>query len=458
MSPANRDEITVLSVAGILGYGFPVESFKNAVDGGVDCIACDAGSTDPGPAYLGMGKSFTTRAAVKRDLKLMIEAGVERRVPVLVGSAGGSGARPHVEWNLDIVDEIARELGRRLRVAVIWADIDKATVKKALAQGRVRPLGPVPQLTEEAIDATTHIVAQMGVEPFVKALEGEPDVVIAGRSYDPSMFAVMGIMRGYEKGVAMHMGKILECGAIAAVPGSGSDCLVGRLGPDYFIVEPPNPKRRCTTVSVAGHTLYEKSDPYRLPGPGGMIDLTESRFEQISERAVKVTGSKYVPSPVKTLKLEGARKVGYRTVSIAGTRDPIMIRQIDSIIEAVKEETRTKLTSVAPEDYTIIVHVYGKNGVMGSLEPVKETASHELGIVIEAIARTQDEADAVCGFARSTMLHYGYEGRKATAGNLAFLYSPSDLRGGEVYEFSMNHLLEVDDLGAPFPIEFREMG
>lgn len=455
---AGREEITVLSVAGILGYGFPIESFRAAVDQGVDCIACDAGSTDPGPAYLGMGKSFTTRAAVKRDLMLMIEAGAEKHVPVLIGSAGGSGARPHVEWTLDIVDEIARELGRRLKVAVIWADIDKAEVKRALAEGRVKPLGPVPQLTEESIDATTNVVAQMGVEPFIKALEGGPDLVIAGRAYDPAMFAVLGIMRGYDKGLALHMGKILECGAIAAVPGSGSDCLVGRLGPDYFVVEPPNPKRRCTAVSVAGHTLYEKSDPYHLPGPGGMIDLTGSKFEQVSERAVKVTGSKYVPSPVKAVKLEGARKVGYRTVSIAGTRDPIMIRQIDSIIEAVKEETRTKLTNIPPEDYTVIVHVYGKNGVMGSLEPVKETMSHELGIVIEAIARTQEQADAVCGFVRSTMLHYGYQGRKATAGNLAFLYSPSDLRGGEVYEFSMNHLLEVEDLAAPFPVEFREMG
>ena len=36
-------------------------------------IAVDAGSTDPGPYYLGSGNSFTNREAVKRDLALIIE-------------------------------------------------------------------------------------------------------------------------------------------------------------------------------------------------------------------------------------------------------------------------------------------------------------------------------------------------------------------------------------------------
>ena len=43
------------------------------------------------------------------------------------------------------------------------------------------------------------------------------------------------------------------------------------------------------------------------------------------------------------------------------------------------------------------------------------------------------------------MLHYGYEGRIATAGNLAFPYSPSDFKVGAVYNFSLYHLIEVSD-------------
>jgi len=146
--------------------------------------------------------------------------------------------------------------------------------------------------------------------------------------------------------------------------------------------------------------------------------------------------------------------MGYRTVSIAGTRDPIMISQIDAIVEAVQERVADNFKDLNL-NYHLHVHLYGKNGVMGNLEPTPSTAgSHELGIVIEATAPTQANADTICAFARSTMLHYGYPGRRATAGNLAFPYSPSDFQGGEVYEFSVYHLLHTADPASLFPVTY----
>ena len=49
----------ILSPSGILGYGFPESSFRLGVALKPDLIACDAGSTDPGPYYLGSGIPFT---------------------------------------------------------------------------------------------------------------------------------------------------------------------------------------------------------------------------------------------------------------------------------------------------------------------------------------------------------------------------------------------------------------
>ena len=80
-----------------------------------------------------------------------------------------------------------------------------------------------------------------------------------------------------------------------------------------------------------------------------------------------------------------------------------------------------------------------------------------MGLVIEAVARTQTLADTLCAFARSTMLHFGYPGRLSTAGNLAFPYSPSDFHAGAVYEWSVYHLLRVDDPAASFPIRWTEL-
>ena len=80
------------------------------------------------------------------------------------------------------------------------------------------------------------------------------------------------------------------------------------------------------------------------------------------------------------------------------------------------------------------------NGVMGKLEP-NPVPGHEVGLIIEAVAGTQEQANTICSFCRTTLLHYGYEGRIATAGNLALPYSPSDLPAGAVYEYCIHHLL-----------------
>ena len=155
-----------------------------------------------------------------------------------------------------------------------------------------------------------------------------------------------------------------------------------------------------------------------------------------------------------TVKLEGAGRVGYRTISIAGVRDPIMIGQLDTTLEDVKAQTASNLNVQG----TVMFHVYGRDAVMGAREPQREQPVHELGIVIEAVAPTQSEADTLCSSVRSTLLHFGYPGRIATAGNLALLYSPSDVQCGEVYNFTIYHLLQVNGPLELFPIEYCEVG
>ena len=447
-----KEEFRILSTTAILGYGFPMASFEEGMKRRPHLIAVDAGSSDPGPYYLGAGVSFTDRGSVKRDLSIMLGAAVEHDIPVVVGTAGGSGADAHLTWCFEIVKEIARERGLHFPLALIRAEVPRETVKQALRAGRVSPLGPAPELTEDALDATTRVVGQMGPEPIESALQGGAQVVLAGRAYDPSVFAALPILKGYDKALAIHLGKILECAAIAATPGSGSDCMFGYLGEDYFRVEPLSPNRRCTTLSVAAHTLYEKTNPYLLPGPGGVLNLEAASFEQETDRIVTVRGSAYLPGKYQ-IKLEGVKKIGFRTVSIAGARDPVMLQKIDEIISGVRARVSDNFKDAAL-DYRLDFKVYGRDGVMGALEPNPNVEGHEIGIVIDVLADTQAHADTICSFARSTMLHFGYEGRRATAGNLAFPYSPSDFHAGDVYVFSVYHLIDVDDPCELFPIEF----
>jgi hypothetical protein len=72
--------------------------------------------------------------------------------------------------------------------------------------------------------------------------------------------------------------------------------------------------------------------------------------------------------------------------------------------------------------------------------------------MFEVVAKTQELANSICSSVRSTFLHYGYENRKSTAGNLAFPFAPSDVEFGPVYEFSLYHLMEITE--SPFVIEY----
>lgn len=44
---------------------------------------------------------------VKRDLEIMIPAALKAGIPVLIGTGGGCGARPHVAIVREIIEEIA---------------------------------------------------------------------------------------------------------------------------------------------------------------------------------------------------------------------------------------------------------------------------------------------------------------------------------------------------------------
>ena len=451
------NEIRVLSPCGGLGYGFPLDSLEHGLRKNPHVIGVDAGSTDPGPYYLGAGKTILSWDAQKRDLEHLLAARHSLDIPLLIGTAGGSGTKPLLTRTIEIIRQISREKGFTFKLASITADIDKQRLKQDLKAGRVRSFEMKKELTPAAIDNSRHIVAQMGMEPYLEALANGADVIVAGRSYDPAVIAALPLQQGFDSGLAIHMGKILECGAAAAEPGGIADCMLGTLRRDHFVLEPLNPERRCTTASVAAHSLYEKDSPVHLLLPGGMLDLNAACFEELDDRTVRVSGSKFIPSDTYTIKLEGAERIGFRSIFIAGVRDPLLISRIDTVIEFVQDAVARALPYAPGEDYRLLFRVYGKNGVMGAWEPEQESIGHELGIVGEVVGASSRIAASVCSYARGAMLHYHYSGRKATAGNLAFPYSPSDIDMGAVYNFSIYHLLEIDEPTEPFTISYEQV-
>ena len=452
-------KLTILSPCGILGYGFPDASFAYGLTQKPDAIVVDAGSTDAGPHKLGSRTAIVSRRAAKKDLLRIIQGGCELGIPVLIGSAGGSGGESHVRWTMDIIEEILSEHPTwQPKTAVIWADIPNEAILAQLEEGKVVPLDALElPLDEEILSQTTGVVAQMGIEPILDVLQAGADLIVCGRAYDPAPFAAVGVLHGFDLALSYHLGKVLECGALCCNPGTTKDCMLGVLYEDCFEVYPCDEKRLCTPTSVAAHTFYEKDHPYLLHGPGIAMDLSGCTFEALSRNRVRVKGSRLSATDPYQIKLEGARKVAYRTFVVAGVRDPLLVSQIEEVEALVKQSVQEQYPEIERDAYSINFINYGKDGVMGSLEP-ESCVGHELGVVFEVLAPTQELANALCSSVRSTFMHYGYEGRKATAGNLAFPFAPSDIPFGAVYAFSVYHLMDVESPTALFPWQWWEIG
>lgn len=452
------EELRVVALNGMLGYGYELAS----LDAGIRCephvIGCDSGSTDAGPYYLGAGQSLVRPDQIYRDLKPALLRSRVAKVPFVVGSAGFAGAAPNVELFLRVLHRICREEGLHFRLGVIRSDVDKRVVLDALRTGRIEAMPGAPTLAAEHVTQSAHIVGQIGIDPYIAAFEQGAEVVIAGRSCDTAIYAALPIWRGYDPGLAFHMAKIMECGAQCALPLAPNDCLLGTIRRDHFLIRPLASHRTCTPESVAAHTMYEQGNPFLIYEPEGVIDVRDAQFEQLDPHTVRVTGSKFVKNGEKLkIKLEGARRIGARAFTIAGVRDRYVIDNLAEIERTVDAAVRRNLDAKAAEaGFSLNFRYYGKDAVLGATEPSKATPA-EVGILIEAIAPTQELASYVLSLARSSYLHCPFPGRKATAGNLAFPFSPSDFAGGDVYDFSVYHLMQVDDQNALFPVEMTSI-
>jgi hypothetical protein len=392
----------VVAACGALGYGYPKESLQAALKGRVDAIICDGGSMDAGPYYLGTGTEYFEREAVKADYRHMVAAGKAIGCPVILGSSGMAGGDRNLDWMIAVAKEVFAELSvEDAKVAVIRSELDPEIVIQEFRNGALRPTGLGPDLNEQSLRDSV-IVGQMGIHPLITALESGAQYVLAGRSCDIALFASDMIRRGIDAGLAYHVGHVLECGALACDPGSPSDCLVAEIYDDGTAVfSAPNLARRCTAYSIAAHSLYEESHPQLQFYPEGILVMEKTQFVSRDSRTAGIRGSRFVRSSKPwpwSIKLEGSRHLGSRRVSLIYI-DPVTLPKI-------------------PAD----VLVYGRNGVQAT--PV-DPSQRELGIIIETTSATQEAAVLLASVLTHYLIHYGYAGRKATAGNIAYPLSPN---------------------------------
>lgn len=438
-----QDTVNIFVPTGALGVGMKSSDVAAGIAAGAHAIACDAGSTDSGPAYLATGRCKYSRAAIKSELQILMKAQAGAQIPLLIGSCGTSGCDIALNWMRDIALEVASEEGLSPRIAILYSEQKPALLETRALEGRILPLPPMTSAGQAHFDECDHIVALMGAEPYMAAIEAGADIVLGGRTTDTAVLAALPLLRGAGAGPAWHAGKIAECGALCTTRPQDGGVMI-RVGKDAFEVESVNVGNRCTPETVSAHMLYENSDPFLLHEPGGILDVTDARYESVDERVVRVTGSRFHPRPY-TMKLEGAAGTGYQTMILVGIQDRKVLADVDSFVAKMHAFLTKRVQTIIGEaagDFEISIRPYGWNAVSGDVVDAAAPRPRELGLLFVATAATQEAATQIAKTCNPWVFHLPVSD-EAELPSYAFPFSPAETERGQVFEFKLNHVVQV---------------
>jgi hypothetical protein len=446
--------IKILIPSGALGLGYDRDALMRGIEHKPDLIAIDGGSTDSGPHYLGTGTSKYSRSSIKSEWRQLMQARAIANVPLVIGTAGTCGADDAVDWLLDITKEIVKETDQDVTVAILKSGQPADRVISAFDDGRITPLQPLIDIDHAVLQNCTNIVALAGAEQIQAALNTGAEIIIAGRATDTATIAALPLSRGCHAGGAWHGAKIGECGALATTnPSSGTIMIT--FDADGFTVEPMGQNARATPYTVSAHMLYENSNPLKLYEPGGHLDVTGASYTALDDRRVRVTGSKWVPSDIYTVKLEGARCGGYQCASLALIREARYVQNIQNWTYAVEENCRKKAEEQVGEDFTLELRIIGLNATLGAQDLNAQIGS-EVGVLGIITAPSELVAKEVAKMLNPYLLHMPLTDDEEMP-TFAFPFSPNEINRGEIYEFCLNHVMELDDPMQAFSLTIEQV-
>ena len=219
-----------------------------------------------------------------------------------------------------------------------------------------------------------------------------------------------------------------------------------RVGKDAFEVEPLGAVSRCTPSTVSAHMLYENSDPFLLTEPGGVLDVTEARYEAVDDRIVQVSGAKFHRKPY-TMKLEGAGRGGFQTIMLVGIQDRQVCAEIDAFLQRMHRallDRVIKAMGLTANQFDISLRPYGWNAVTGL--PVDDGGGppREIGLLFVATAETQELATQIAKTCNPWFFHMPVR-PEVELPSYGFPFSPSEIERGAVFDFKLNHVIHVAD-------------
>ena len=394
------------------------QNFWEGAETRPDYYCCNSGSSATGPSSLGNDTSASLYTWQKHDLELMLLASRKQDVPMIIGSSGDTGTNSRVDLYVNLIQRLARQHNLApFKLIYFYSEVPKETVRQRMEQGiAIEGLGERKNLTLKELEQTDRIVAVADVQPFIRALERGADVIIGGRSDHAAVFASAAIYEGFAEHISYSLGKALDTTSIYAEPPLVNETIIGTISLEDVIVTTMRSTQPVLEASIDGQSTYAHS----FGSPDGKMKVT----------------------------LEGSGKVGERFITIIGIKDPYIIHHIDKVIEWARGRI---VEHFSEKNYQLSYKIYGKDGGLGDLERVNGIPSHELGIVVEGIAETEQIAEEITVMGSRQLFSAPLPGIQEHM-EIATVVTNGALPAPPAYRWTIHHTLPVDD-----PMELFEI-
>ncbi|MBP6737666.1 MAG: hypothetical protein KA139_09530, partial [Rhodobacteraceae bacterium] len=121
----------------------------------------------------------------------------------------------------------------------------------------------------------------------------------------------------------------------------------------------------------------------------------------------------------------------------------------------VTEKIITRM-GLAPEDFTVELRLIGMDATLGTLENRRDLPV-EVGVLGILTCPTPETAAEAGKMLNPYLLHHPLTEDEPMP-TFAFPFSPAEMQRGAIYEFCLNHVMELDDPMSAFVLETHEVG
>jgi len=147
------------------------------------------------------------------------------------------------------------------------------------------------------------------------------------------------------------------------------------------------------------------------------------------------------------MKLEGAGRGPFQTFMMVGIAAPDVLADIDGFTTRLHAALLHRVAQTigdAAGSFDLSLRAYGWNALSGLPLPETQGPPPEIGLVLVVTAETQDMATRIAKTCNPYFFHFpASEGKELPS--YGFPFSPAEIERGQVYEFRLNHVVEVDD-------------